>query len=145
MRKRGICGMATNIRPEVSKKSEYWLPKQRYFELKHFCMQYRDWKRALNAIDGYSQDSFGPVKFDPTEHAVECRDRYLRKIEMVDRCLELTDPVLKPYLQLCICDGRTYEQQSAIDILPCGKDKFYKLYRKFFWLLNDIREDFSSP
>ena len=41
--------MATEIRPELSEKNPYWIGKHRYYELKHFCLQYPIWKKAYNA------------------------------------------------------------------------------------------------
>lgn len=42
--------MGTNIRPELSNKSPYWIERHRYYELKHFCLQYPIWKRAYAAL-----------------------------------------------------------------------------------------------
>ena len=42
--------MGTVIRPEVSNKKEYWISRHRYYELKHFCLQYGEWKQAYNSI-----------------------------------------------------------------------------------------------
>ena len=39
--------MPTEIRPELSKKNKYWIPKHRYYELKHFVMQYPQWVEAI--------------------------------------------------------------------------------------------------
>lgn len=36
--------MATVIRPELSENNKYWISKHRYYELKHFCLQYPEWK-----------------------------------------------------------------------------------------------------
>lgn len=44
--------MATEIRPELSEKNPYWIGKHRYYELKHFCLQYPIWKKAYNALLG---------------------------------------------------------------------------------------------
>lgn len=41
--------MGTIIRPELSEKNKYWLEKHRYYELKHFCLQYPLWKQAYLA------------------------------------------------------------------------------------------------
>jgi len=49
--------MGTAVRPEVSDKSEYWVERHRYYELKHFCLQYPIWKKAYEALDGYSTRS----------------------------------------------------------------------------------------
>lgn len=32
--------MGTTIRPELSEKNPYWIERHRYYELKHFCLQY---------------------------------------------------------------------------------------------------------
>lgn len=44
--------MSTTIHPELSKKNEYWIEKHRYYELKHFCLQYPIWKEAYQSLDG---------------------------------------------------------------------------------------------
>ena len=44
--------MATTIRPELSEKNPYWIERHRYYELKHFCLQYPIWKKAYAALDG---------------------------------------------------------------------------------------------
>ncbi len=43
--------MATTIRPEISQNNEYWISKHRYYELKHFCMQYPLWKAAYRLLE----------------------------------------------------------------------------------------------
>lgn len=43
--------MGTTIRPEISKKNRYWIDKHRYYELKHFCLQYPTWKKAHSSLD----------------------------------------------------------------------------------------------
>lgn len=46
--------MATLIRPELSTKNKYYIDKHRYYELKHFCLQYPEWKKAYCEFDDYS-------------------------------------------------------------------------------------------
>ena len=46
--------MATLIRPEISTKKKYWIDKHRHYELKHFCLQYPEWKRAYADFDNLS-------------------------------------------------------------------------------------------
>ena len=45
-----------NEKPELSKKSPYYIPKRRYYELKNFCLQYPDWKKALEQINGWESN-----------------------------------------------------------------------------------------
>lgn len=44
--------MGTTLRAELSEKNPYWIEKHRYYELKHFCLQYPIWKKAYTALDG---------------------------------------------------------------------------------------------
>lgn len=30
-------------RDGLSRKNPYWIPRHRYYELKHFCLQFRDY------------------------------------------------------------------------------------------------------
>lgn len=39
--------MATKIRPVLSEKNKYYIDKHRYYELKHFCLQYDDCQTRL--------------------------------------------------------------------------------------------------
>lgn len=36
-----------NVRPEVSKKSKYYISRHRYYELKHLCLQYPELKKEV--------------------------------------------------------------------------------------------------
>ena len=51
-------------RAELSKKNPYYISKHRYYELKHFCRQYDEWKRALVRIDGWKAfpESTGAIR-----------------------------------------------------------------------------------
>lgn len=51
--------MSTTIRPEISKKKNYWIEKHRYYELKHFCLQYPIWKKACSSLDGLAKQGTG--------------------------------------------------------------------------------------
>ena len=73
--------MSTVIRPEISKKNLYWIPKHRYYELKHFCLQYPEWKknyrRRARMERGQRHDR--PVLHQPAckrEDALPCDEPY---------------------------------------------------------------------
>lgn len=74
--------MAGNLRPELSKKNKYWIDKNRFYELKYFCLQYPLWKHAYNALDGIQICSYGltgstsNLPGDITSMRVEERSRY---------------------------------------------------------------------
>lgn len=101
--------MATEIRPELSEKNPYWIGKHRYYELKHFCLQYPIWKKAYNALLGLSSrpndlDIFvksGQVRSDPTARCAESRVSFAKRMELVEQAAIGTDGDL--YIDLS-CD-----------------------------------------
>ena len=56
--------MGTVIRPETSKKNKYWIPRHRYHELKHFCLQYPLWKKAYLELQTEGIKSSSLIKDD---------------------------------------------------------------------------------
>lgn len=135
--------MATTIRPELSEKNKYWIEKHRYYELKHFCLQYPIWKRAYLSLDGLAKRSTNLELFtgqqhpgDPTVRCVEAREFYFNRMNMVEKVSKETDPVLASYILQAITTGISYDILKARLEIPCCKDSYYKLYRRFFWLLD---------
>ena len=139
--------MSTVISPEVSKKNKYWIERHRYYELKHFCMQYPIWKKAYDGIDGMSRQPANLeaiVKItgtsDPTAKCAEAREFYAKQMGMVEMAAKLTDELLGKYVLMGITEGISYDIVRARTNIPCCKDTYYELYRKFFWILNKIRQ-----
>lgn len=139
--------MSTTIHPEVSKKNPYWIEKHRYYELKHFCLQYPIWKKLLSSMSGVASKSpdvnsyiFSNEVQDPTFDLVTRRSYILNRVEMIDRVTKLTDPILGEYIKLGVTDGISYDILRVRYDVPCGKDAYYESYRKFFWLLDRERD-----
>lgn len=139
--------MSTKIRAELSKRNPYWIEKHRYYELKHFCMQYPIWKKLIVMIDGYSSHSIETVKNavqqyhgDYTADRALIRAFYSERIEMIERVAERTDSVIRRYILKGVTEGVSYEVIKARLEIPCCKDVYYELYRKFFWLLSQERK-----
>lgn len=137
--------MSTKIRPEVSKKNEYWIDKHRYYELKHFVLQYPLWKEYCDILDGMRSSSV-IVLGKPRNHTSQVEEDAIRKIfysdrmNMVKKAADDTDPVIGGYILKGILQGISYDKLSARTVLPCSRDQYYKLYRKFFWLLSQLRK-----
>ena len=139
--------MPTTIRPEVSKRSPYYINRERYYELKHFCRQYPIWKKAYNALTGMSKRPADlellnnpSYTSDPTARCAEAREYYSRRMEMVEQCAHDADPDLYKYIMSYATKGDAYSVLKMRDHIPCGKDIFYETVRKFFWLLNKVRD-----
>lgn len=139
--------MSKNLRhPELSEKNPYWIERHRYYELKHFCLQYPLWKKEYDMIDGASKrgDDLGTViqvsgYGDPTAKAAEAMIYLSTRMDMVKKAAADSDELLAKYLVIGITEGWSYDVLKARLEIPCGKDTYYDRYRKFFWLLDKIR------
>ena len=137
--------MSTVTRPELSEKNEFWIEKHRYYELKHFCLQYPIWKKALVALTGLAsrpQDLeryFSGKHSDPTAKCAEARLFYTQRMELVENAARATDEMLAVYILMGVTDGLSYDHLRVTYDIPCCKEVYYRLYRKFFWLLNKTR------
>lgn len=132
--------MGTSVRPEISKKKRYYISKHRYYELKHFCLQYHEWQYKYLACDGVSASTLGlpgqKIFSDPVGGAVVARDFYLKQMRLVEDASEATDPVIGRYIFLAVTEGRSYENLKTTLEIPCCRDTYYELYRKFFYILS---------
>lgn len=139
--------MGTTVRPELSVKNCYWIERHRYYELKHFCLQYPMWKKAYKALDGLH---FGSTNFvievkngsvsDPTAKYAEARVYFKDRMELVERAAEESSPEFGSYILKAVTEGISYEHLKARLGVPCCKDIYYNLYRRFFWLLSKARK-----
>ena len=137
--------MGTTIRPEISDKNKYWIDKHRYYELKHFCLQYPLWQKALNSLDGMRSRMGEKVILsstghsDPTLDTVIARSYFKDRIDLIRRAAKLTDPEIGDYILKAVTNGFSYDYMHTRLNMPCGRDTYYDRYRKFFWILNHER------
>lgn len=135
--------MGTVIRPEVSSKKEYWISRHRYYELKHFCLQYGEWKQAYNSITMLSSSNLDKIGSgsvgDPVADIAEQRLFYKSRMELVERLTKEADPTLWNYIFVGVTEGISYEIIRARMDCPCCREIYYETYRRFFWLLHKER------
>jgi hypothetical protein len=140
--------MATNIIPEISKRSSFYISKHRHYELKHFCLQYPEWKKELLELrSSYEPKSQwgGTVRYsnkvsDKTGD-LATRIVYLENcIQLIESVASEVDPVLGWYILKAVTEDLSYVTLDTKFYIPCGKDLYYKLYRQFFWILSKRRE-----
>lgn len=138
--------MATVIRAEISEKNKYWINKHRHYELKHFCLQYPDWKRNYAEFDDVSIPlsmiecvSTSNLPGDPTAKRAMMKTHYAEKIKMVEKIAIETDNCLHKYILKAVTEGHSYTYLKTKLGIPCGRDMYYDRYRKFFWLLSKAR------
>ena len=138
--------MSTKIRPELSEKNKYWIDKHRYYELKHFCLQYPIWKKAYLALESIGNRPVDLAGFsktnnisDPTAKCAEAKLFYTERIALLEQVATETDRGLASYILKGVTTGVSYDYLKARLEIPCCRDTYYELYRRFFWLLNKAR------
>ena len=138
--------MSTVIRPEISDKKKYWISKERYYELKHFCLQYPEWRKLYSELSEASFPlAFSDVRYDSTltdstgDKASEMFS-LRRKMSLIEDAAVRADNTLCRYIFKAVTENLSYVYMDTIMHIPCGKDMFYDRYRKFFWLLSSERD-----
>lgn len=139
--------MATVIRPVISEKNKYWIDKHRHYELKHYCLQYPSWKKAyvdcLNCdipVVLIDTDIQKEGVYDPTGTRATLRAHYSKRIKLVEQAAKEADKYLWHYILRAVTEGLSYTHLKTKLEIPCGKDMYYDRYRKFFWILSNLRD-----
>lgn len=136
--------MSTAIRPELSKNNPYYISRNRYYELKHFCLQYNEWKNALKDISQTLSNGIIELKHDdndppnPVERIIFLREKYICRIEMVDKVVSEFG-YLSEGLKKALTEGVSYEKLKIFGLAPCCKEVWYAAYHKCFWILDRLR------
>jgi hypothetical protein len=139
--------MATVVRPELSIKNKYWIDKHRHYELKHFCLQYPEWKRAYADFDDPSiplstieRISTSNLPGDPTAKRAVMKAHYQERMDLIEKAAMEADMYLHNYILRAVTENLSYTYLKSRLGMPCGKDMYYDRYRRFFWLLNQARK-----
>ena len=135
------------IRPELSKKNEYRISRHRYYELCHHCLQFNEWVREYRkgvqptAIAPDGQPT-GSGTGDPTARNGEEKAELRIKIDRIRATAkEAAGEVLAPYLLEAVTnEGIGYDYLRDIRHIPCGKNAYYRIYHRFYWMLDKIVE-----
>lgn len=135
--------MSTNIRPEISKKGRYYVSKERYYELKHFCLQYREWLTELEEIGYLPELEMKEIHTTSIAKSVEIiaerRIRLTNRIHILNEAVrELNDPI-GCFIFDSVTTGRAFPYYEANELVY-GRDYWYERYRKFFYILDNLRE-----
>ena len=99
-------------------KTEYSLSKHRYYELKHFCLQYPEWKERYLQADGWSG------RGDTTSRDGITRAQMRKYTDLIEYCVNLTNIDILPFVT---------ESGSSMP-----SELLYDYYR-FFWELSRRR------
>lgn len=134
------------MRPELSKKNQYWIDKHRYYELKYLCLQYPNWKQeyadlqnsTVQTIISNTKVSSNLISDITAKNALK-RAYIYEKTNMIEYAARKTDPALYNYILVGVTEGKTYSYLRSVMNIPCGRDAYYDCYRRFFWILSNLK------
>ena len=136
------------VKSELSQNNKYWIPRHRYFELKHFCLQYPEWKKEyIELLSTYPlprlSDNKSRLEKRMSDHTSEIaikRLYYAEQIKIVENIAIKVDESIYEYLLKGVTEDKSYTYLKTYCDIPCGKDYYYDKYRYFFWLLDKERQ-----
>ena len=132
-----------DLKPELSNKSKYWIPKHRYYELKHYCLQYPHWQKLYVSLE-FKMEVKNELSRNtdvgkPVEKIALIRVDCAKAMELVERTCRDASKELHGYLLKAVTEGIPYTRLLTVYQIPCGKDMYYDAYRKFFYILSQRR------
>lgn len=137
--------MSTVIRPSVSFKNRWYISKHRYYELKHFCLQYYDWKLFYdNTVLEYGKSvqlehlDGGNIP-DPTGEKGSRMAHFSMYMQLVEEASDEADPDIGNYIFKAVTEDLSFSRLKQRYMIPCEKNMYYDRYRKFFWILDKRR------
>lgn len=128
------------IRKRDMKLSDHNISRDKYNELKYFCLQYWQKKQEIDrnyGIDGFSQDGMprGTSSSNPTEKKALRIAQLKRDTELIERTAMEADTEIYPWILKNVTSGVPYEYMDV----PISRTKFYDSRRYFFYLLAQKR------
>ena len=129
--------MPNEYTPKIGGK--YYLPKETYLTVMHYCRQYPLWLQMLDiefdARHGIAYDHDKVMSSngsDSTSTLGIRRAEASKKKDIIEDVAKNTANGMSTWLILGCCYNMTYIQLKTYGI-PCGKDLYYKLRRKFYY------------
>ena len=129
------------------KYEDIGISRERYIELLHFCRQYPEWIRdATNQIGcsghGNSQGTHGSGSVsDPVFAAVQRREKYLDKIQMVhSSALEAGGDEWYSLLISNICYGIPLSSLDLSDAPTSNRNAYFAVKKRFFGVLDKKKQ-----
>ena len=128
------------IRKRDMKLSDHNISRDKYNELKYFCLQYWQKKQEIDrnyGIDGFSQDGMprGTSSSNPTEKKALRIAQLKRDTDLIEQTAMEADTEIYPWILKNVTSGVPYEYMDV----PISRTKFYDSRRYFFYLLAQKR------
>ena len=138
--------MGNFTKNELSRRNKYYISKHRYLELKHFCLQYKEWINEYEAIANYPNRTIDIL----SDYSGMSRESFVekqaikamelgKKIDLIKSVAYDADEYLGYYILKAVTEDLPFTYLQSKMEIPCGRDMYYDRYRRFFWLLDKER------
>lgn len=119
------------------KLSDYNISREKYNELKYYCMQYNEKRQELQrgyGLRAVVNDGLpkGNMSGKPTEQAAVKHIMLQKDIELIEQTVIEAGPDIYPWLLKNVTEGIGYEYLNV----PINRTDFYGARRYFFYLLS---------
>lgn len=106
---------------------DYGISKNRYYELRAFCMQYEEKKSKIRKIkEEMSMQNIG----------------YQKDCEMIEKAAVFASDMIYPYILKSVTNDLSYtflEYDEKLGRIPVGKTEFYAIRRLFYHYLDKMQ------
>lgn len=122
-----------------TERSKYYVPKEVYLTVIHFCRQYPLWVAELEtepdaskAITYDKERVQTSNQFDATSEIAMHRHMIAEKKAVIDRISADVAGDLAQWLRLGVCYGLTFPDLEARGI-PCAVNTYYRMRKRFYY------------
>lgn len=128
-------------------KPSYWIPEERYYELRTFCKNYDLWKAALADIDTFAGHSGSCISVCRSidrysvEQKAMLRKAMADRIELVDGCARDCDESIGRYILEATTQGLSYDDICKRHDLDVNRAEYFDKYRRFYYLLSERKDN----
>lgn len=126
---------------------DYGISKNRYKELKAFCMQYEEKKQKIEyGMSGISYDGMPGGSLStksPVEQQAMDNARYQKDIEMIEAAAVEANSMIAKYLVKSMTEDLSYEfimYDAELGRIPVGKTEFYAYRKLAYHYLDKMKE-----
>lgn len=126
-------------------KDKYNISNYRFRELYYFCLQYEEWKKALQEL----RDTLKGVQYsavpssgepgNPTmKSALKCAE-LTYKCGLVETAAKMADSELYEFILYAVTnEDISFNTLKIQKNIPCERDRYYDRRRKFYFILDRL-------
>lgn len=127
-----------------SYRGKYKMTKEQYLAAKYYALRYHEWQQEYKALTDtaraitYSDMPKGSLStVSPVEEAaIKCQS-ISDKIRLIEDTAAEAGGDLSQYLIKAVTNSDiTFHQMKVLTDMPCGRDLFYNMVRRFYFLLS---------